>query len=184
MFCCRWFTSIVPPQVGRLTSVMFLVHFYRSSTSVQASATVMFLVHLLSFLHKWGGRLCLSVSVHVFMFQCLWTRFYCFTWLRRVKSYGVQNFTQKCYYSDHMWLLLHAIKCNLAARDLNRYITETTSKRDVRRVSDATDLAYMVCSYGFSFFEKMTPRRGASAYFDALSQCFLRRPDAPRGGVR
>ena len=69
MFCCRWFTSIVPPQVGRLTSVMFLVHFYRSSTSVQASATVMFLVHLLSFLHKWGG-------LGLFMlFMCFLVRF-------------------------------------------------------------------------------------------------------------
>ena len=36
-------------------------------------------------------------------------------------------------------------------------------------MSDATDLTYMVCSYGFSFFEKMTLRRGASAYFDACS---------------
>ena len=62
--------------------------------------------------------------------------------------------------------------------------TTTTSKRDVRRMRDPLHLAYMVCSYGFSFFEKMTPRRGASAYFDALSQCcFLRRPDAPRGGI-
>jgi hypothetical protein len=77
---------------------MFLVHFYRSSTSVQASATVMFLVHLLSFLHKWGG---LGLCLCVFMF--LVTELGSIVLLdRRVKFYCVQNFTQKCYYSDHM----------------------------------------------------------------------------------
>ena len=81
----------------------------------------------------------------------------------------------------------------------NRRVTETGRKETGRKegrtfdsyrknpiypVQHASSVQYMVCSYGFSFFEKMTPRRGASAYFDALSQCFLQRPDAPRGGVR
>ena len=61
-FCYRWFTSIVPPQVGRLTSVMFLVHFYRSSTSGQASASVMFLVHF--YRSSTSGQ----ASVYVFLF--------------------------------------------------------------------------------------------------------------------